>query len=75
MPIKDLPARTEEYLRNKREAANYLGVSVGSLDRLMRAGLPYIKLTRGTAGAVRFHVHDLDDFVVSRRVQRSEDAA
>ena len=61
----------EEHLRNKREAAAYLGVSVGSLERLMRAGLPYIKFT----GSVRFDIHDLADFVESRRVRRSGGAA
>jgi predicted site-specific integrase-resolvase len=61
-------------LLNKKQAARYLGVSGGTLERLMRDGLPYIKLTSGAAGAVRFQIGDLVDFVVSRRV-RSGDAA
>lgn len=73
MVTNSSPAQAE-YLRNKRQAAAYLGVSLGSLERLMRDGLPYIKLTRG-AGAVRFHIDDLADFVSARRVQRSEDAS
>jgi excisionase family DNA binding protein len=51
-----------DYLRNKREAARYLGVSVGTVERLMRDGLlAYVKLT--PAGAVRFRHKDLSDFV------------
>jgi len=71
MRINSLPAQTGEHLRNKREAAAYLGISLGSLERLMRDGLPYIKLTCGSAGAVRFNIDDLADFVESRRVQHS----
>ena len=54
-------------LRNKREAARYLGVSVGTVERMMRReGLPYVKLT--ASGAVRFRHADLSDFV-QRRVR------
>jgi excisionase family DNA binding protein len=53
-------------LRNKREAARYLGVCVGTVERMMRDGLPYVKLT--AAGAVRFRHSDLSDFV-DRRVR------
>ncbi len=62
-------------LKDKRQAARYLGVSRGTLERLIRAGLPYIKLNPGSAGAVRFRIQDLDDFCERRRVQRSGDAA
>lgn len=75
MPTNRPSERAEEHLRNKREAAIYLGISLGSLERLMRSGLPYIKITRGVAGAVRFHIDDLAAFVTARRVQRSGDAA
>jgi excisionase family DNA binding protein len=59
----------ENRLRNKREAARYLNVSVGTLERMMRGGLPYVKLT--AAGAVRFRDSDLNDFVEDR-VQRAD---
>jgi hypothetical protein len=59
----------ETYLKTKREAACYLGVSLASIERLMRSDLSYIKLSRGAAGAVRFHIDDLADFVASRRVK------
>jgi excisionase family DNA binding protein len=55
----------------KKEAARYLGVSDGTLERLMRNGLPFIKLTPGSAGAVRFHVDDLKAFTEARRVTLS----
>jgi excisionase family DNA binding protein len=54
----------DTYLKDKREAARYLNVSAGSLERLMRGGLPYVKLN----GLVRFRPEDLSDFIDSRRV-------
>lgn len=65
----------ENYLVGKRQAAKYLGVSPGTLERLMRAGLPYIKLTSSAAGAVRFHIADLADFVNKRRVTHASSEA
>jgi len=59
------------YLKSKREAARYLGVSVGSLERLMRSGLVYVRV----GNLVRFRPEDLADFIEQRRVQRSGDAA
>jgi hypothetical protein len=53
-------------LRNKKEAAHFLGVSVGTIERLMRRDLPYVKLS--ATGAVRFRQSDLTDFV-DRRVR------
>jgi predicted site-specific integrase-resolvase len=61
----------ENYLVGKRQAAKYLGVSPGTLERLMRAGLPYIKLTSAAAGAVRFQIADLADFVDARRMRHA----
>jgi excisionase family DNA binding protein len=54
----------DTYLKDKREAACYLNISAGSLERLMRGGLPYVKLN----GLVRFRPEDLADFIESRRV-------
>lgn len=61
----------QTYLKSKREAARYLGVSLGSLERLMRCGLAYIRV----GNRIRFRPEDLADFVERRRVQHSEDAA
>ncbi|MGO4885325.1 MAG: helix-turn-helix domain-containing protein [Bryobacteraceae bacterium] len=60
----------ETYLKTKREAAKYLGVSLGSLERLMRSGLAYIRV----GNLVRFRPEDLADFIERRRVQHSEGA-
>jgi excisionase family DNA binding protein len=69
------PLSSGQYLRTKRQAAVYLGISLGTLERLTRHGsLPFIKITSGSAGAVRFHIDDLAAFVTARRVQRSGDA-
>jgi excisionase family DNA binding protein len=56
----------EIYLRNKRQAAKFLNVSLGGVERLMRAGLPYVKV----GGLVRFQPEDLANFIAERRVQR-----
>jgi excisionase family DNA binding protein len=55
----------ETYLKNKREAARYLGVSLGSLERLMRSGLAYIRV----GNLVRFRPEDLADYIERRRVE------
>lgn len=61
----------QTYLKTKREAARYLGVSLGSLERLMRSGLAYVRV----GNLVRFRPEDLSDYIERRRVQRTEDAA
>jgi excisionase family DNA binding protein len=58
-------------LRTKKQAAKYLNVSGGSIERLMRSGLKYIKI----GGLVRFRPEDLADYIERRRVQRPGDAA
>jgi excisionase family DNA binding protein len=52
----------ENYLKCKAEAARFLGVSVGSVDRLMRNGLAYVKV----GGLVRFRPEDLTAYVDAR---------
>lgn len=69
MPVKESES-AESRLLNKREAARYLGVCVGTVERMMRSGLPYVKLT--AAGAVRFRLSDLCEFV-DRRVRGFSD--
>jgi excisionase family DNA binding protein len=56
----------ESYLRTKQQAAKYLNVSQGSIERLMRAGLPYVKLR----GLVRFRPEDLAAYIEARLVER-----
>ena len=47
---------TETYhLRTKKQAARYLNVSEGSIERLMRNGLAYVKV----GSLVRFRPEDL----------------
>jgi predicted DNA-binding transcriptional regulator AlpA len=55
-----------DYLASK-EAANYIGVSIKSLEkwRLLREGPPYVKLTR----AVRYRRADLDAFMAERLIK------
>lgn len=60
----------QTYLKNKREAARYLGVSLGSLERLKRSGLAYIRV----GNLVKFKPEDLADFIKQRRVQCPRDA-
>jgi excisionase family DNA binding protein len=52
----------ETYLKSKAEAARFLGVSVGSIERLMHGGLQYVKV----GGLVRFKPEDLAAFVEAR---------
>jgi excisionase family DNA binding protein len=66
-----LDALQQTYLKNKREASRYLGVSQASLERLMRSGLAYIRV----GNRVRFRPEDLGAFIEQRRVQRNGDAA
>jgi len=60
----------QTYLKTKREAARYLGVSLGSLERFMRSGLAYIRV----GNLVRFRPEDLAGFIERRRVEHSEAA-
>jgi predicted site-specific integrase-resolvase len=54
----------EDHLRNKKEGARFLGVSVPTLERYMRDyGLPYVRLS---AGVVRFRLCDLMEFAEQR---------
>ncbi|MGD0771514.1 MAG: helix-turn-helix domain-containing protein [Candidatus Solibacter sp.] len=69
--LHDQNVEQPTYLKTKREAARHLGVSQGSLERLMRSGLVYIRV----GNLVRFRPEDLADYIEQRRVQRSGDAA
>jgi len=49
----------DNYLKNKKQAARYLGISEGGIERAMRRGLPYVKV----GGLVRFRPEDLAAYV------------
>lgn len=51
----------QQQLRTKKQIARYLNVSDASVERLMRRGLPYIKV----GGLVRFRLADLADFLAA----------
>jgi excisionase family DNA binding protein len=53
------------YLKSKRQAARYFGVSIGTLERLMRSGLTYIRV----GNLVRFRPEDLSAYVEQCREQ------
>jgi excisionase family DNA binding protein len=58
----------EQHLRSKRQAAEFLGVSLGTIDKLVRLRLlPCLRLCPG--GALRFRVPDLEEYVRSRLEQ------
>ncbi len=56
----------ETYLKSKREAARYLGIAQGSIERLIRRDLPYIRV----GNMVRFRPEDLADYIDRHRVHR-----
>jgi excisionase family DNA binding protein len=51
------------YLRSKRQAARYLNISEGSIERLMRNGLEYVKV----GGLVRFTPESLANYLDRNR--------
>jgi excisionase family DNA binding protein len=51
----------------KREAAEYTRVSIATLERLMRKGLPHIKLER----RVLFRREDIDRWLESKTVRKA----
>ena len=57
---------------NKQAAAKYLSVSPGTLERLMRSGLPHIKIGNGRTGSVRFSLDDLRNYIDKRRIVRAD---
>jgi excisionase family DNA binding protein len=59
------------YLRSKRQAARFLNVSPGSIERLMRSGLEYVKV----GGLVRFTPESLADYLERNRRGRKVEAA
>jgi len=60
------PQMNAEYL-TKQEAAEYMRVSVPTLDRLMLQGLPHIKLAR----RVLFRKKDIDAFLAKKVIGKT----
>jgi excisionase family DNA binding protein len=57
------PVSTAKYLMSKREAAQYLGISLVSLERLLRSSdLQIVRI----GGLVKFRPEDLDRFIESQ---------
>jgi len=52
-----------EYL-SKKDLAAYLGISKGTVERLMKQGLPHIKLER----RVLFKCEDVDAFLKTKKI-------
>ena len=59
------PARDYE---DKKQLAARLGVSVRTIDNLLKRGLPYIRLTRKL---LRFPRAAVDEWLAERQVRRS----
>lgn len=51
----------------KTEAAEYMRVSIATLDRLMLQGLPYVKLER----RVIFRIQDIDRWLEKRVIGKT----
>lgn len=66
--IVEAPLAVRRQLMTRGQAAEYLGVSPGTLSRWAanRTGPPFIKLHEGEAGSVRYPSDLLDAFVESR---------
>jgi excisionase family DNA binding protein len=55
---------SEQYLKTKAQTARFLGVSLGSVERLIRepGGLKYVRI----GGLVRFRPEDIAAYIESR---------
>lgn len=69
MPTKaQPPVETRLRLLTRRQAAEILNVSMGTLARWAgeRRGPPFLKLVEGDAGSVRYPLDLLDDYLEQR---------
>lgn len=55
----------ENKLLSKKEVTNYLDVSLGMVDKLMKEDLPYIKLGK----SVRFRMTDIENYLNRNKVK------
>jgi excisionase family DNA binding protein len=63
----DEPLLVRQY-ENKHQLAARIGVSVRTIDNLLKRGLPYIRLTRKL---IRFPRVAVDQWLTERQVRRS----
>jgi len=54
-----------EYMR-KSELQEYLRISKSSVEKLMREGMPFIKLEAGRSARVIFRKRDIDQWLESK---------
>ncbi len=66
-PCYDSPNMAGDYL-SKSDLCGYLRISRATVDRLMAAGLPFIKLAKGK-GRVLFRKRDVDRYLESKIVK------
>jgi excisionase family DNA binding protein len=59
----------EKDLLSKADLMKYLSISRTTVDRLMKSGLPYLKLDPGRRGGVRFRRKDIDRWLESKRIK------
>ncbi len=66
-------AFNQQAMLTKRDACRVLGVSVPTIDRLVNQGrIPAINIGTGRTRFLRFHLSDLNEFMVTRRTVTSE---
>jgi excisionase family DNA binding protein len=59
----------EKDLMSKADLMRYLSISKTTVDRLMKAGLPYIKLDPARRGSVRFRRREIDAWLETKRAK------
>ena len=59
----------EKDLMTKADLMKYLSISKTTVDRLMKAGLPYVKLDPARRGSVRFKRQDIDKWLETKRIK------
>jgi excisionase family DNA binding protein len=59
----------EKDLMSKADLMRYLSISRTTVDRLMKGGLPYLKLDPGRRGGVRFKREDIDRWLETKRMK------
>lgn len=60
---------------SRQEVAEHLGVSIETVDRLVREGCPSVKLDPAPTGARRFRLSDVDEWLAGRNAPEPEAAA
>lgn len=66
----NIPLEMEGGYLTKTEAAEYMRISIAALERLMRQGLPHMKLAEGRRGRVLFRRADVDAWLETKIVKK-----